>query len=71
MANRTDITPSDVFVSWTGADREVKNSIVTYLRSKGISCLESDSECCGDFGEWSVEAVSACSVFLLQTKTGC
>lgn len=65
MANRTDITPSDVFVSWTGADRELKNSIVTYLASKGISCLESDSECCGDFGEWSVEAVSACSVFLL------
>ena len=62
---RTDIAMKDVFISWTGKDRELKDLIVQFLNSNGISCLESDESCSGDFREWSKEAVNACSVFLL------
>ena len=62
---RTDIAMKDVFISWTGKDRELKDIIVQYLNSNGISCLESDESCSGDYREWSKEAVGACSVFLL------
>ena len=64
MNNRTDIKQCDVFVSWTSADREIKNKIVEFLTQKGISCLESDESCSGDYRQWSREAVGACSVFL-------
>lgn len=59
------IDQKNVFISWTGADRELKNKIVKHLEENNITCIESDEECWGDFGEWSVEAVSKCSVFLL------
>ena len=59
------IDQKNVFISWTGADRELKNKIVKHLENNNITCIESDEECWGDFGEWSVEAVSKCSVFLL------
>jgi hypothetical protein len=62
---RTDIQMSDVFISWTGKDREIKDIIVKYLRDNGISVLESDGDCCGNFIQWSREAVKACSLFLL------
>lgn len=65
MAERTDIRASDVFISWTGKDREIKNRIADYLANNGISCLESDHDCCGDFAEWSREAVSVCNVCIL------
>ena len=48
MPTRTDIKQCDVFVSWTSADRDLKNRIVEYLNEKGISCLESDESCSGD-----------------------
>ena len=62
---RTDIPHSDVFFSWTGADRAMKDQLVAYLRKSGISCTESDHECAGDFQQWSREAVSKSTVFLL------
>ena len=62
---RTDIEKKDVFLSWTGADRELKNKIKDYLESHGITCLESDESCSGDFRQWSREAVSSCNLFLL------
>ena len=65
MSKRTDIKMANVFISWTGRDRELKNTVVNYLEENGITCLESDESCCGDFGQWSREAVSACSLFLL------
>ena len=64
MPTRTDIKQCDVFVSWTSADRDLKNRIVEYLTEKGISCLESDESCSGDYRQWSRESVGACSVFL-------
>ena len=63
--NRTDIEMRDVFISWTGKDRALKDTIVKYLEENHISCLESDENCSGDFAQWSKEAVGACSLFLL------
>ena len=62
---RTEIPHSDVFFSWTGADRAMKNQIVSYLRERKINCTESDYDCSGDFQQWSREAVSKSTVFLL------
>ena len=55
---------SDVFISWTSKDLELKNKIVEYLRENKITVLESDYDCVGDFRQWSREAVSKCTVFL-------
>ncbi len=62
---RMDIRQQDVFISWTGADRTLKDKICAYLRERDICCLESDESCSGDFREWSRKAVSMCTVFLL------
>ena len=62
---RLDIRQHDVFISWTGKDRKIKDQIVGYLQEHGIRCLESDHNCSGDFRLWSREAVNACSIFLL------
>ena len=62
---RTDISHSDVFISWTGKNREIKNQIVAYLEKHNICCTESDHHCAGDFRQWSQEAVSKSTVFLL------
>lgn len=62
---RTDISHSDVFISWTGKNREMKNQIVAYLKKHNICCTESDHHCAGDFRQWSQEAVSKSTVFLL------
>jgi len=61
---RTDIRMHDVFISWTGNDRDLKKQIVDYLRDNDITVLESDHDCAGDFRQWSREAVSKCTVFL-------
>ena len=39
----------EVFVSWTGADREVKNVIVDRLTQEGLGCWDSDKECTSDY----------------------
>ena len=66
MSNgRADIRRSDVFISWTGKDHAIKEQIYAYLSANGISCLESDESCSGDYRQWSREAVGACSIFLL------
>lgn len=64
MEQRFDIQPADVFISFTGADRAIKNRIIEYLESKNIKCLESDEECCGNYIEWSEESPGHCSLFL-------
>ncbi len=62
---RTDIRQSDLFISWTGKDAELKDEIISFLSQKGISCTESDYSCAGDFRQWSREAVEKSTVFLL------
>ncbi len=63
--NRTNIEQTDIFISWTGKDRAIKDKIVDFLRRNGIICTESDHNCTGDFEEWSREAVAKSTIFLL------
>lgn len=60
-----DTLSCDVFISWTGKDGLLKDQIVNYLTAHEINCVESTSECSGDFDKWSRNAVHRCSVFLL------
>ena len=61
----TIIHQKDVFISWTGKDRKVKDEIKNYLQKQGIQCIDSDEDCFGNFVEWSASAATSCSVFLL------
>ena len=60
-----NILMNDVFISWTGKDRQLKNRIAEYLRENNLTVLESDRDCVADFRLWSCTAVSKCTVFLL------
>ena len=54
-----------VFISWTGADRDVKNSIVEKLKDEGIECWDSDEHCVSDFSEECIAAIKSCEVFIV------
>ena len=62
---RIDLLPSDCFVSWTGADRKIKEVVVSFLSRKGLSVIESDEHCAGDYRLWSKEAVASCSIMVV------
>ena len=64
MGNLTHIPLKNVFISWTGKDADLKDKIVNYLEKNRVSCLVSD-HCAGNFKEWSEEAVSNATVFLV------
>ncbi len=57
--------PKNVFLSWTGADRDAKNTVKSYLEKRKITCLDSEERCVGDFMNWSREAARMDGVFLL------
>lgn len=65
MSERTDITMQDVFFSWTGKDKTIKDRIKNHLRENGITCIDSEESCSGDYRIWSFESVGVGSVFLL------
>lgn len=57
-----------VFVSWTGSDREIKDKLVEGLQAElGPDELvwESDKNCMSDFSSDCIEAIRACSVFVI------
>ena len=62
---RDDITPRNVFVSWTKKDAYIKDAICKALASANISVLESKAKCAGNVLEWSIDAAASCDVFLL------
>jgi len=64
MNTRIDITPSDVFISWTGADASIKTQIAERLQGKQLVPLISDQHCQGNFVEWSRTAAVSASVFM-------
>ena len=39
----------DVFLSWTGPDRELKNQLREFIESHGYKCYDSDRDCKGDY----------------------
>ncbi len=55
----------EVFVSWTGADRDVKNAIVEKLQEAGIDCWDSDEYCVSDFSSECITAIKNSEVFIV------
>ena len=59
-----------VFISWAGADREVKNAIVARLKKekvdgKEIDCWESDEKCNSDFSAECIRNIRNSAVFVV------
>ncbi len=55
----------DVFLSWTGEDRVLKDEIRDYLESRGLSCYDSDRDCKGDYAEDFALSLEESQVYLL------
>lgn len=55
----------DVFLSFTGADRELKNRIKEYLGEIGLSYYDSDLYCKGQFRQDFCEALDKSRVYLM------
>ncbi len=55
----------DVFLSFTGADRELKNSLREHLEAQGLHCYDSDLYCNGQFRSDYCEALDKSRVYLL------
>ena len=60
-----NIIARDVFVSWTGADEAQKTLLCNFLVENGISCTDSATACHGNFAQWSVDAATSCSLFVV------
>lgn len=55
----------DVFLSFTGADRELKNRIEARLDADGMKCYDSDLYCAGQFRPDFCEALDRSRVYLM------
>lgn len=55
----------DVFLSFTGADRELKNTVRDTLEVQGLSCYDSDLYCQGHFRDDFCEALDKSRVYLM------
>ncbi len=55
----------DVFLSFTGADREMKNGIRCFLEENGLKCYDSDLYCKGNFRADFCEALDQSRVYLM------
>ena len=55
----------DAFISWTSADRDVKNVLVQKLKDAGITCWDSDEECTSDYSAQCIAAIRNCGVFIV------
>ena len=55
----------DVFLSFTGADRELKNTVKERLGEMGLSFYDSDLYCMGQFRSDYCEALDKSRVYLL------
>jgi len=56
--------PRDVFISWTRADARIKDDIQRRLSESGVTVLESDMHCYGNFVDWSRAAATSATVFI-------
>lgn len=54
-----------VFISWAGADRELKNVIVSKFQEENIPYWESDEHCTSDFSEECIRNIKRSSVFVV------
>lgn len=77
---RGGVVTNDVFISWTGADRAVKDAVKKHLQgvftsiesdenvictNEGMSVTDSARDCSGNYEEWSLHAAEASHIFLL------
>ena len=54
-----------VFISWAGADREVKNVIAEKLRGENIPYFDSDEHCVSNFSEECIRNIRRSTVFIV------
>ena len=60
----------DVFLSWTGNDRNLKNKLREYIESHGYTCYDSDRDCKGDYQvDFAVREDESCVYFLILTES--
>ena len=62
---RTDIITNDVFISWTGKDKAIKDAVKAHLEDKGLACTDSQIDCAGNYFEWSKQAATASHIAVL------
>ena len=55
----------DVFLSFTGADRDLKNAVRLHLEALGLTCYDSDLYCKGQFRPDFCEALDKSRVYLM------
>ena len=55
----------DVFLSWTGNDRDLKNKIREALEKHNFPCYDSDRDCRGDYSENFVISLDNSDVYFL------
>ena len=53
----------NAFISWAGADRDVKNAIVSHL--EGINCYDSDEFCCTNFSAECIQNIRRSQIFIV------
>ena len=62
---RTEIITNDVFISWTGKDKAIKDAVKAHLEDKGLTCTDSQIDCAGNYFEWSKQAATAPHIAVL------
>ena len=62
---RTDIITKDVFISWTGKDKAIKDAVKAHLEDKGLTCTDSQIDCAGNYFEWSKQAATVSHIAVL------
>lgn len=62
---RTDIITNDVFISWTGKDKAIKDAVKAHLEDKGLACTDSQIDCAGNYFEWSKQAATVSHIAVL------
>ena len=62
---RTDIITNDVFISWTGKDKAIKDAVKAHLEDKGLTCTDSQIDCAGNYFEWSKQAATVSHIAVL------
>ena len=62
---RTEIITNDVFISWTGKDKAIKDAVKAHLEDKGLACTDSQIDCAGNYFEWSKQAATASHISVL------
>jgi len=65
MSARGRVADMSVFLSWSGADRTVKDVLAERLKDEDITFWESDEKCQSDFSEECIAAIKRSSVFVV------